>query len=186
MRHLGGVPRLTVENIRAATERIAANAPSGTFLIPVNREVADKLAEWCRPKSAKRKSTGIGDSRFVKALDEAARMLATGEWKEATGIHFAALYADLHFRVYGVEAEDLGSKERVYAAKLATDMLADAFGGDRDAMARFVAWTWSREREREKWRRETGNGGGRVTWRAQFGKKLLTEFRLEEARRKAR
>ncbi len=174
MRHLGGLnpaqpPQIRESQIDAAT-----------------RKAADELAEWARPKTPKRKK-GIGNAAFVRTLDEATAMLKDGDWASAKPSHFVALYADLHFRVYGVEASELGSKERVYAAGMATKLLAEEFGNDRNEMAKYVAWTWSREKGREKWRRETGNHGGRVTWQLQFGKgKFLTEFRLEEARKKTR
>lgn len=112
-------------------------------------------------------------------------MLATNSFEKAQGKHFVAIYADLHFRVYGVAPGDLGARERTFAAKLAGNMLAKYFDGDRSRFACFVAWTWSREREREKWRRENGRDGSRIDWRLQFNPKLLTDFRISEERKKA-
>ncbi len=190
MRHLGGISpkRTEIRESQNKRKREPLIVRPPTLLMSMDeetRKAADDLAEWAKPKTKKR-TTGIGDSKFVKVLDEATEMLAKGDWAAAKSLHFVALYADLHFRVYGVEAGDMGSKERVYAAKMAKDMLAKDFGGSPDAMARFVAWTWSRERGIETWAREKGVGRGRVTWRDQFGRKLLTMFRLDEARKARR
>jgi hypothetical protein len=145
--------------------------------------VARDLARWVGPKPKKRQAT-VSDNAFVKDLELAEKMLEAGEWSKATGRLFVALYADLHFRVYGVAPVDLGPRERVFAARAATVMLERTFA-DAAEMARFVAWTWSRERERENWRRENGKDGGRIDWRLQFGNKLVPEFRISEARKKA-
>lgn len=147
---------------------------------------AIKSAADASQRKKTRSVRGVSDAAFLERLDELKDMLARARFDEASGIHFVALYADLHFRVYKVEAGDLAQKERVYATKLAEGMLARDFGGDRAKMAEFVSWTWSRENGREAWRRETKNAGGRITWRAQFGKSsLLTDYRIDQARKKA-
>jgi hypothetical protein len=158
VRHRGGAPN-------AAASEAAARASAAS-------------AKKAKGKGVK----GISDERFIALLDEVKSMLAGGTFATATGPHFVALYADLHFRVYGVEAVDLGPKERVYASKLAGDLLEKDFRGSRDDMARFVSWTWTREKSREQWRRDHARSGGRVSWRFQFGRELLTDFRIADAR----
>lgn len=152
-----------------------------------NAAALQATAEARRVVTAPKKKTvrGVGDARFLEALDAVACMLREGRWVEASGLHFVALYADLYFRVYGIQALDLGAKERVFASKLAEDMLHKDFKGDRQAFARYVSWTWSRERSREEWRRENGKTGGRISWRVQFGRNLLADYRVEEARKAA-
>lgn len=145
---------------------------------------ADVVAFVGKPPK-KRKAAGVSDRKFVKDLDAVADFLERGTWEGAEGKHFVALYADLHFRVYGIAPADLGSKERTYAATQARRMIEKDFGGDLAEMARFVAWTWSREKGREQWRRENGReSASRIDWRLQFGPRLLVDFRLSEARRK--
>ncbi len=144
------------------------------------------IAQWAGKAPKKRTSSGIGEAAFVKLLREVENMLASGSFGDATGRHFVALYADLHYRIYGVQAVDLGAKQRLYAAKMAGDLLRKEFGGDAAAMSRFVAWTWTREKERERWRRENGRAGNRIDWRLQFGPRLLVDWRLDEKRAAAR
>lgn len=162
MRHAGGAPNAAALEAQAGAVR-AASLP-------------------------KRKSSArtVADGRFLQALDDVSKMLREGRWEEAEGLHFAALYADLHFRVYGAAATDLGPKERTYAARLADNMLEKDFAGNRRAFAMFVSWSWSREKGREEWRRTQNKSGGRISWRDQFGRRLLAEFRVEEARKAAK
>lgn len=137
------------------------------------------------PKGRVKKSKTIGDSAFMKALEQVGEMLKEGKWSEATGRHFVALYADLYFRVYGMLPEDLGPKERVFAAKLAGTMLDKQFQGNRDEMAKFLAWTWTKEKEREQWRRDNQRDGGIIDWRFQFSAKLVQSYRMACARKAA-
>ena len=141
------------------------------------------MLAWATPEK-KKKSSGIGDRAFLKCLDEVAGMLADGQWSKAKGRHFVALYADLHTRIYGVEPIDLGPKERMFASRMADMLLEKQFEGDPDRMAKFIAWTWSREKEREAWRRRTpsSTSGYRIDWRLQFGPRLLVDFRISESR----
>lgn len=144
-------------------------------------------AAWAGPSRRKKsKFRGFTDESFANLLDETQKLLAEQRLGELQGRHFVALYAELYFRVYGVVPEDLGQKERGYAAKLASDMVEKDFGGDRRAMANFVSWIWSREKGRERWRLENPgrSGGGRITWRSQFSRSLLADYRIDEARRK--
>lgn len=166
--------------------------------IPSNRggsnTIADQLAAWAatseKPKSPGPKKAktlhGTSDAQMLKHLDEVTEMLRTKKWNLAGPQHFVALYADLHFRVYGVQDLALDSKNRAYAKSAARRMLAEDFGSDPGAMAAFVAWTWTREREKEAWRREKGIDRGRMQWRFQFGKALLVDYRLAVERKKSR
>lgn len=134
-------------------------------------------------KTKARKSKTIGDAAFMKTLEQVGEMLKTGKWKEATGRHFVALYADLYFRVYGMLPADLGPKERVFASKLASTMLSKQFQDDREAMSKFMAWTWTEEKRREQWRRENHRDGGIIDWRYQFSAKLVQSYRMALARK---
>lgn len=136
-------------------------------------------------QSKGRKSKTIGDAAFMKVLEQVGEMLRDGKWQSARGMHFVALYTDLYFRVYGLLPADLGPKERVFAAKLANTMLTKQFQDDRDAMAKFIAWTWTREKEREQWRRENSKDGGIIEWRFQFSAKLVQSYRVACARKAA-
>lgn len=136
-------------------------------------------------KSRAKKAKTIGDSAFMKTLEQVGEMLKTGKWAEATGRHFVALYADLYFRVYGLLPADLGPKERVFATKLANTMLERQFQGDREEMSKFMAWTWTEEKRREQWRRENNRDGGIIDWRYQFSAKIVQSYRMAQARKAA-
>jgi hypothetical protein len=144
-----------------------------------------ETAKFLGPAPRGKKTKTIGDTAFMRTLEQVADMLKSGKWKEAEGKHFVALYADLYFRVYGVMPGDLGPKERVYATKTAGLLLQRSFGGDPEAMAKFLAWTWTREKEREQWRRENSRDGGIIDWRLQFSGKLVSSYRIAEARKAA-
>lgn len=189
--------KMTVEDVQAAAKKLEEASIPGPYVLVATPSALDPaLADFLGADKPKRKRAakgegrevkGIGDAAFAKLLEEVADMLARGAWEGAQGRHFVALFAELHFRVYGLACDELGPKERVYATKLANDMLAKDFAGDPRAMAEFVAWLWSREKGREEWRREHGRGGGRISWRTQFATRaVLTDFRLEKERKQGK
>lgn len=145
------------------------------------------LNEFAPERKTKPKKNGktIPDALFERKLEEVGRMLRDGKWEEATPIHFVALYVDLFYRVYGTLPLDLGPKDRVLACKIAGSMLQRNFGGDRLKMSRFMAWTWTTEKQTEAWRRENGRDGGMIGWQYQFSNKLMTKYRVAEARKSA-
>lgn len=155
--------------------------------IPAPSAEAEALAAWAatsEPKTKRKKSLrATSTNQLLQHLDEVNEMLARGALAEARPEHFVALYADLFFRVYGVQDESLTAKERSVAKLQAKRMLETDFGGDRKAMATFVSWTWTREKQREAWRRANAKEGGRLSWRYQFGKAVLTDYRIDVARR---
>lgn len=167
MRHRGGGRVLSLSEIEARRQE---------------REDARKnvLAFVGAPK---KKSKTIGDAAFERDLSKAEAMLAAGTFGEATGRHFVALYASLYFRVYGLLPEDMGPKERVYAAKQANLMLEKQFGGDRQEMAVFMAWLWTREKSTEQWRRDNGKDGKVIDWRFQFSPSAVQKYRIAVARK---
>lgn len=149
---------------------------------------AAALAAWAAPPAKAKKPSrppGISDAKLVKLFAELTSMMEDKRLDKADGAHFVALYADLHCRVYGIPPLDLDSKTRAIAASSARRMLQRDFDGDGRKMADFVSWVWTREKERETWRRENGKSGSRIEWRWMFGPKMLTDYRLEMARKKA-
>jgi hypothetical protein len=118
------------------------------------------------------------DEAFVtNALD-------TGDWTGARPKHFVRLYGMLHRRVYGVEARELRNSLTMRAAtRFATMQFQNEFNSDPVEMADFMRWCWERELGREEWRRRNGRSGGRIEWRLQFGPSLVTDWRIDVARR---
>ncbi len=146
--------------------------------VEAESDVARRLQEWSeRPSRTRVRAKTISNSAFEKAERETDRMMASGEWDDAMPRHFVCLYAMLHERVYGVSADDLTGTTRVYAAGLASKLLASHFGGDPCALAEFIRWSWQREKSREEWRRANGVEGRRMHWRWQFGLSMVTDYR---------
>lgn len=113
-------------------------------------------------------------------------MAESGDWSAAHGGHLVALYEWLHAEVYGVATSELAvRRQRAVAASVAGAMVKREFAGDYGEAVRFMKWAWEREQEREEWRRANGRSGQRVGWRLQFGGALVTDWRLDEARRSA-
>jgi len=145
---------------------------------------AEELSDWVGRRKPKG-SSGIAKSRWDRIRTEASRMMASGDWSDATASHLVALYASCHMRVYGIEATELeaSAKERLAAAGVAARLLRAQFDDDAGEMADFIRWVWIRENGREKKRRAEGTSGGRIGWRLQFNGTLLTEWRLDKMRR---
>jgi len=132
-------------------------------------------------RKARPRPRTIAQGAMVRARGEAAAMMRSGDWAEAMGRHYLALYLILHERVYGVDA-GLTEEECFEAATMANHLLESDFDEDPGALVRFVAWTWSREQEREEWRRKNHRDGGAVGWRLQFSGRLLRDYRLAARR----
>jgi hypothetical protein len=143
------------------------------------RLVAEQEAKLARRKSRKT----VGASVFNRARTEAEEMKRSRDWSGATARHLVALYDLMHEQVYGVEALELGPAERHKAMLLAGNFVKHHFGGDVEACVAFLRWVWTREMDREKWRRENGRSGQRIGIRLMLSTSLLTDYRVDLARR---
>lgn len=152
---------------------------------PPTHVVALSLEEFAPPKRPKRKtrpSTGKTDrERFYT---EAEEWRAAGRWDAFKPGHFVALYGLCHEKVYGIFPTELTQASTFALARMtAKRVLEKEFDGKVQLMRAFIAWTWKREEGREKWRRENGGHGGRIGWKWQFNQSLVTEYRIDLARR---
>lgn len=108
-----------------------------------------------------------------------------GDWAGARPGHFVALYGACHEKIYGFIPSELESgKEYALAILAASRMLRSEFEGKSEIMVEFMRWAWKREEGREKWRRDNGKSGQRLGWRLQFNGSLLSDYRVDLARRK--
>lgn len=130
------------------------------------------------------------DRRPYRSKDTIARvkakmeeMAASGDWSGASGTHLVALYAWLHAQVYGVENAELDGRQWALAAQAAGRMVANHFADDYGSAVVFLRWAWKREQGREQWRRENHKDGGRIGWRLQFSGSIVTDYRVDSARR---
>lgn len=156
-----------------------AEQPSRAF-----REMVAKTKEKLDRRKAKPKTIAAGV--FSRALAEVDEMLRSGDWEGATAKHLVALYDRMHERCYGFEPEELGPSERFSAALLAGNMLRHRFDGDVTNMVNFMLWAWERELGTEKWRRENKVAGRRIGVRLMFSGNLLSDYRVDLARRGVR
>lgn len=146
---------------------------------------ARSISEWAKPaaKRAAAPKRPPGKKQIERARAEALRRGESGEWDGATGAHLLEMYAWLHEQVYGVPADELTGNVWLIAARDAGLFLKREFAGDAGKCVSFMRWAWKREEAREAWRRENGKEGGRIGWRLQFSRQLLTDYKLDRARR---
>ena len=146
------------------------------------KRAADECASWAKGRKSKPPQADTG---LEVSLSEASHRMASGEWAGALPRHFVALWASCHERVYGASAVgELAGMGWRASVKAAASLLRDEFGGEPDEMARFVRWTWVREEGKERWCKGKGyERKKRVGWRQQFGAELVTEYRVEQARK---
>lgn len=153
-------------------------------------EVAAGVDAWTEGKVEQRtkvasKPKQVSNASMERAAREVGEFLKTGEWSSAKPLHFVALYAWLHRKVYGVDTTELTPTTRLHACAMVALMLRKEFDGEQGKLADFMRWVWVRETEREKWRRENNRDGGSIGWRLQFatGNRLVVEYRLSLARK---
>jgi len=149
------------------------------------RRRAKTTDEFAPPKpKAERKPPETSCSQRLKYFAEADVLRQASKWDDARPGHFVALYGMLHARTYGAPPAEL-ERGRDYAQAIlaAATLLKREFESDPARMFEFLRWTWAREEGREKWRRQNANGGSRIGWRLQFGAALITDYRVERARR---
>jgi hypothetical protein len=157
--------------------------PERRAQIAQDKESGTQLQAWLGPRRGPKKPKAppsIRDKDWANVMGEAAAHARTGNWDGAQPRHFVALYDYLHSKVYGVACAELTPNVRFLVSKKAEGMLAREFGGDCAAMAEFLRWTWQREDWRE---RNLPVGRGRIGPWLQFNGAVLTDWRLDGARR---
>lgn len=118
------------------------------------------------------------------AVEDASKRAKEGDWDEAQPKTLVGLYALMHRMIYGVMPEELTDTSTFNRAiRLAGSFMRREFGGDADATADFIVWTWEREEWREKRAAETGGNRGRIGFGLQFSKSVLTDYKTSQARR---
>jgi hypothetical protein len=148
------------------------------------RQAAESLEAMVAKKldAKPRKFRATKDQRR-RAIVEMDAMAESGDWSAAKGHHLVALYAWCHNAVYGVEPLELDSRAWAIAGTCATRMVEQHFDQDPGKAIEFMRWAWDREREREEWRRANGRSGRRIGWQLQFSGSLITDWKLDIARR---
>ena len=126
----------------------------------------------------KKRARTIPDGEFGKLRTEAIALASEGRWSGASARHFVAHYAHLHARLYGIEAAELDPATRYKAARLVEHLLDKEFGGDRDLLASFCRWLWTRERSRHEFQKANNRPLTRLTWNAAFSAYKITDWRL--------
>lgn len=138
--------------------------------------VATDVEDFVAPETPARSRT-LPRRQFERLLSETNALKEQQAWQSLTPKHFVALYCLLHRHVYGVVPEEVRDGYRL-AVGAANRMLRNEFNGDQHAMVEFVRWVWQREQRRAKQREHDY----RMGWRLQFGRPLLTDYRVARAR----
>lgn len=141
---------------------------------------------FAAPKDPKKRRTPNTDkSKRERDAREVEERREANDWESARPGHMVALYAMCHEKIYGFIPNELDKgKEYALAVLSAARMLKGEFRGESKIMVEFIRWTWRREQSREKWRRERGQGGQRIGWRLQFNGSMVSDYRVDLARRK--
>jgi len=135
----------------------------------------------------RKKSAGRGPTaKKIRDAAERARVaIGSGSFSDVGPLELVGLWAWLHERVYEVDpVPEVTGKEGLAATSAAKRLLKNEFEEDAARAVDFVRWSWQRERARENWRRENGQDGGRLSWRLQFGDRLVVDYRIAKKRRR--
>lgn len=81
---------------------------------------------------------------------ELYRFLRTGDWKDATCKHLAALHGWCHYRTYGCWPSNYFETEFSIASLRAGRLARKACYGNASDIALYLKWLWLRERDRLK------------------------------------
>ena len=150
-----------------------------------NLSAAEQLAILVAPKTKKpKKRNGPQLDRVKRDMVKIIDIVNSDKLRlKMKPSDFVALYAWLHNQVYNVDpSSELNGKSGLAARNFAKTILKEEFGGIVDDMIMFMRWTWWREREREEWRKANNRQGGRITWKYQFSRGLVNEYRLMRRR----
>lgn len=151
---------------------------------PSQRPVADMRALVGKPRSPRVRKPGCNSEKRRRCFADADERSAEDRWEGAPAGALVALYCRFHERVYGQHPVEMDSpKEWFVASAAAGRLIKQDFDDDVVRCVAFMLWCWRREEGREKWRREQGREGGRIGWRLQFGKVMLSDWRVDQARR---
>lgn len=136
------------------------------------------------PSSERRKKAGrpkpLSAPDFRRLLIETNQLKDLRGWSDFTPRNFVALYCLLHMHVYSVLPEEVRDSFRL-VVNAAKRMLEIEFSNNKTRMIEFMRWSWQREAKRLKYRDPENDF--RIGWRLQFGRALLSDFRVARARK---
>lgn len=138
--------------------------------------------EFVAPPSAERPKT-LPKAALERLLNDTNQLKDAGGWADMTPKHFVGLYVLLHRKVYGVDPEEV-REAYTPAVRAATRVLNQEFKGSRANMVSFMRWVWNREQKRLPHR--DAENTFRIGWRLQFGRQLLSDYRVYIVRRNKR
>lgn len=119
---------------------------------------------------------------MARALDEVGDRFVgnpDGDWTDATPATFLGLYAFLHKHVYKVSPDDLAD-DWFPAFSMAKRCFEKDFNGNAIEMVEFLKWSWARTRVIRK---RNPDSDFRVTWRYQFSRRLITDYKVSRSRK---
>lgn len=166
---------------------VASASPVRHSAPPAPRSDAAAVAASLIPLPPRAPRSSRGDrppSKFRAAVQSARRRARSGEWATADGESLVGLYAVCHEMVYGVLPEELEEVALFrQAARSATKLLRESFGGEVDGAVEFLKWVWEREKGRVRWaaNQQPPVQRGRLGWRLGFSAAFVTDYRVAMA-----
>lgn len=153
----------------------------------ITAAVTTPISEFLSTPKAPRAPRGTYRNELDVAVADAAARARSGHWADAKPPALVGLYTYCHTRIYGVEPIELRqSMQFRQACKMVTALFAEV-GDDRNQIADMVKWTWDREkRGLAAARAKREERDFRVSWRYQFGIKMLTNYRVFIAQHRSR
>jgi hypothetical protein len=133
------------------------------------------------PERRPQKKRAMPKRDFEQLLTETNALKDRQAWSEFTPKHFVGLYCLLHQHVYKVVPDEVRDQFRP-AVGASMRMLKHEFSGEQLSMVDFMRWTWRREEYKDSQRDRDSDF--RIGWRLQFGRPLLSDYRVAQARRR--
>lgn len=140
----------------------------------------DFVSETPTPTAKRGRPKPLSLTAFKRVLLLTNELKDAKAWNEFEPKNFVALYCMLHGNVYGVIPEEVRDVFTL-VVNAAKKQLKDEFSGDNKRMVEFMRWVWAREKKRNATRSEDNDF--RIGWRLQFGRTLLSDYRVARARK---
>ncbi len=141
-----------------------------------------KQSKKRRASRAKKEVIALFDATIV----ETDLMYDSGDWTDAEPRHLVSLFGKMHAKVYGLAFTELDENGWYQAVAMAKRFVEAEFSGEMDAALDFYQWLWTEETRKHTWKIQNFKPLTRLSVYATFGKKYITDYRLNIAHRQRR
>ena len=190
---MSGTTRINVpENLFGDEEPKTEAQPIKREQTPLEKFLGRKRDEDGKliPKKRTSRAKTVAASTFARTEHETREMMAAAlrgdeeAWDECETRHLVALFAIMHEKTYGI-APTTSPSERYTMTLMMGGFVKRSFGGDMAKALEYFRWLWTREMRNEKWRRENDRETRRLAFQWTIGNRMLDDYRVDQARRKA-